>query len=104
MTLEPCPACDHPRCFGRCHDYLLARRNLRRFAKTVGAAKDGRVAVPVLFEWMGPIYWPLIDVAEILDEATVGVLFEKPDKVRYLKKCERVGAVVPDYFVEDEHE
>lgn len=104
MTLEPCPACDDPRCYGRCHGYSSARKNLRRLVELVGTAKDGRFAVPVTFEWCGPVYWPLVDTDKILDETTVGVLFELPDKVRYLKKRERVGAVVPDHFVEDEHE
>lgn len=103
MEREPCPVCDRPNCLGRCPDSQRATKTLRRLREAVEGLEDSSIDWPVWFN-PGRVVWVSVNVVVILDESTVGVLFEKPDKVRYLKKCERVGAVVPDYFVEDEHE
>ena len=100
---EPCPVCDRPHCYGRCPANQRAIEMLRRLWAAVVGLEDGSIKWPVWFNPVG-VVWVSVDVAAILDETTVGVLFEPPDKVRYLKKRERVGAVVPDHFVEDEHE
>lgn len=104
MTLEPCPACDNPRCYGRCLDNQRAIRTLDRLRKEVAGLENDSIVWPAIFGLAERPYFFKVNVKEVLDESTVGVLFSPTAPVRYLKKRERVGAVVPDHYVEDEHE